>query len=75
MTRMLKGEGWVELLFALIAISVFAVWLVTVHSSRLSSLTLWESWQSQHPPTAVERVVPMSSATSSTASETALAVK
>jgi len=56
MTRLLKGEGWVELLFASIAISVFGVWLVTVQSSRLNSLTLWESWQSQHQPTRAERV-------------------
>lgn len=56
MTRLLKGEGWVELLFALIAISVFVVWLVTVESSRLNSLTLWEAWRAQHQPAPVERV-------------------
>ena len=43
MIKLLRGEGWVELLFALIAVSVFGVWLVTVQSSRLASLTLWEA--------------------------------
>jgi hypothetical protein len=56
MKKLLKGEGWAEMAFALIAISVFGVWLVTVHSSRLSSLTLWEAWQSQQPAAPVERV-------------------
>lgn len=56
MTKLLKGEGWVEMLFALIAISVFGSWFATVQSSRLSSLTLWEAWQSQHQPAPVERV-------------------
>ena len=56
MTRLLEGEGWVELLFALIAISVFGAWLVTVQSSRLNSPTLWESWQSRNQPAPVERV-------------------
>jgi len=56
MTRLLKGEGWVELLFALIAVSLFGVWWVTVQSSRLNSLTLWEAWQSDHQPAPIERV-------------------
>lgn len=56
MIRLLRGEGWVELLFALIAISVFGVWGVTVHSSRLNGLTLWEAWQSDHQPAPTQRV-------------------
>lgn len=75
MTRLLRGEGWVELLFALIAISVFGVWMFTVNGSRLNSLTLWEAWQSQQPTTPVERVAPATPAPAVDASEGALAAR
>ena len=72
MTKLLKGEGWVELVFALIAISLFGVWFVTVLSSRLNSPTLWEAWQSQHQPVPAERVA---ATVPSTAPAETLAVK
>jgi len=56
MMKMLKGEGWVELLFAMIAVSIFGVWGVSIASSRLNSPTLWEAWQAQHQRAPVERV-------------------
>jgi hypothetical protein len=75
MMKLLKGEGWVELLFALIAISLFAIWLVTIMSSRLSSMGVWESWQSQQKAPAVERVVAQPSATANGVSSEMVAVK
>jgi len=75
MKTLLKGEGWVELLFALIAISVFGVWAVTVQTTRLNSLTLWEAWQSQHQPAPVERVAATVPTAAKTATADSLAAK
>lgn len=74
MIKLLEGEGWVELLFALIAISVIGVWLVTVQTSRLNSMTLWESWQSRHQPAPFERVPATVPSESTVATGEALAV-
>ena len=75
MLKLLRGEGWVELIFAAIAISLIGIWLVTIVSTRLSSMTLWESWQSQRPAASTETVAKTTSTGADVVTADTLAVR